>query len=191
MPKALLMCLLTLSIACAGPESATEPGEADRVAGPPAAEGAATSAPAEGPSSFTDADLDAWARGLAREIELVRQAQQRASQATTPAERGAAAQAQWDDATIPEGATAAGMSVERYREVREAVHGTLRQLDFQGKIDGPLSIDLERLAPEQRAKYEEDPYEALTPEAAAALRARLDRAVPLWSEYMSLTAVAG
>jgi len=36
-----------------------------------------------------------------------------------------------------------------------------------------------------------DAFADVTPEAATALRARMDRLVPIWSEYKSLVAVAG
>jgi hypothetical protein len=42
------------------------------------------------------------------------------------------------------GAEASGLSESRYRDVREGVNRVFTTLDFQGKIDGPLSIDLER-----------------------------------------------
>jgi hypothetical protein len=36
-----------------------------------------------------------------------------------------------------------------------------------------------------------DTFDDLSSESAAALRARMDRLVPVWIEYISLTAVAG
>jgi hypothetical protein len=64
-------------------------------------------------------------------------------------------------------------------------------LDFQNKIDGPLSIDLERADAETKARVSGDPFADLTPDTATALRARMERLVPIWSEYKSLVAVAG
>jgi hypothetical protein len=64
-------------------------------------------------------------------------------------------------------------------------------LDFQGKIDGPLSIDLERADPDTKARVSSDAFAVLPAESAKALRARMDRLVPLWSEYKKLVAVAG
>jgi hypothetical protein len=75
--------------------------------------------------------------------------------------------------------------------VREGVNRVFTTLDFQGKIDGPLSIDLERADPETKARVSGDAFADLPPEAAMALRARIDRLVPLWSEYKKLVAVAG
>lgn len=141
--------------------------------------------------AFTEADLDKFERGLSKEIDAVRAAQQKAASASTAQERGEAIQAQWETATIPLGAEASGLSEPRYRELRDGVNRVFTTLDFQGKIDGPLSIDLERADPETKARVSGDAFADLPPEAATALRARMDRLVPLWSEYKKLVAVAG
>ena len=141
--------------------------------------------------AFTDADLDKLERGLRREVDAVKAAQEKAASASTSQERGEAIQAQWETATIPLGAEASGLSEPRYRDVRDGVNRVFTTLDFQGKIDGPLSIDLERADPETKARVSGDAFADLPPEAAMALRARMDRLVPLWSEYKKLVAVAG
>lgn len=141
--------------------------------------------------AFTEADLDQFERGLRKEIDAVKAAQERAASATTAQERGEAIQAQWETATIPLGAEASGLSGPRYRRVRGGVNRVFTTLDFQGKVDGPLSIDLERADPETKARVSGDAFADLPPEAAMALRARMDRLVPLWSEYTRLVAVAG
>lgn len=140
---------------------------------------------------FTEADLDKFERGLRKEIDAVKAAQQKAASAPTAQERGKAIQAQWETATIPLGAEASGLSEPQYREVRDGVNRVFTTLDFQGKIDGPLSIDLERADPETKARVSGDAFAGLAPEAAMALRTRMDRLVPLWSEYKKLVAVAG
>jgi hypothetical protein len=180
--------VLTLAVGCGG--------GGDEDAGARGAGGAAASSPASGAqpaasTTFTEADLDAFARGLTKEIELVRAAQERQRTATTPEARGQAMRAQWEDQTIPEGARSAGMSPERYRQVRETVDHVLETLDFQGKIDGPKSMDTTNATPEMRRRLTTDPFAELPPASAAALRARMDRLVPLWVEYVTLTAVAG
>ena len=156
----------------------------------PDAQGSSAEA-ASGPIDFSEADLDLYERGFAKEVELVRAAGERARNAATPAERGEAMQEQWEDQSIPAAAQAAGIPEERYRHTREAVHDVFRTLDFQGKIDGPMSIDLSRVSDEMKAKLEKDPFDVLTPGAAAALRARMDRLVPAWIDYVRMTAVAG
>ncbi len=100
-------------------------------------------------------------------------------------------QAQWEAATVPLGAEASGLSTARYGEIRDAVNRVFTTLDFQGKIEGPLSIDLERADPETKARVSGDAFAGLPPEAAMALRAKLDRLVPVWIEYKTLVAVAG
>ena len=152
---------------------------------------AAPTTDASAPFAFTAADLDALDRGLARETELFRASQAQAASAKTPAERGAAAQAGFEDSTIPEGAKAAGLDVERYRRVRETVNEVLTNMSFQRKIDGPMRLDTSLATPEMKAKLAIDPMTTLPPESAAALRAGLDRIVKTWTEYKRLTAVSG
>jgi hypothetical protein len=154
-----------------------------------------TSAPAGQAGSkqvtFTEADLDQLERGLRSEIDAVRAAQKKAESAATPQERGQAVQAQWETATIPAGARASGLPEQRYRDIRDKVDRVLTILDFQGKIDGPLSIDLERADADTRARVAGDAFAELPPEAATALRARMDRLLPVWIEYKKLVAVNG
>lgn len=142
-------------------------------------------------ATFTEADLDLYERGMAAEIQAVQAAQARLSSATTPAERSAAMQAQWDNQTIPAAANAAGIDESRYRSMRKAVHHVLETLDFQGKIEGPKSMDMARASEEMKARLASDPFTTLSPDAATALRARLDRLAKQWAEYVRLTAVAG
>jgi hypothetical protein len=143
------------------------------------------------PPAFTAAELGGYERGIAREAALVRAARERGRAARTPAERGAAAQQEWEDATIPGGAAVAGMSAARYRQVRAAVHHVLQTLDFQGKIDGPQELDPSAASPEMKKRLAGDPFAELAPPSAAALRARLDRVVRAYVEYMNLTAING
>ena len=183
---ALLLPFILLS-ACGGKDTEDDGAGAPATSAAPDAGGTA----GERAATFTEADLDAYSRGFAREIELVREAQERARTATTPEARGEAAQAGWETATIPGGAEAAGMPVERYREIRETVHHVMQTLDFQGKIEGPMSMDTTNAPPEMRRRLTSDAYEGLPASSAAALRARMDGLVPLWSEYINLVAVAG
>ncbi|MGZ8376983.1 MAG: hypothetical protein ACXWZS_11140 [Gemmatirosa sp.] len=178
---------------CGGGDAGDAQASADSAA---TVSGATTSAPApaggeEAPYAFTDADLDAWERGLAKEIELVRAAQERQRAATTPQARSEATQAQWSDQTIPLAAESLGAAGAQYAATRRTVHHVLETLDFQGKIDGPMQLDTTRIAPEQRTRMTMDPYAGLAPASAAALQARLARVVPRWIEYVNLTAVAG
>lgn len=92
---------------------------------------------------------------------------------------------------MPQGAEAAGLPVDRYRQVRDAVNEVFETLDFQGKIDGPLSMDMSRADAATKERLARDPFSDLSSGSAAALRARMDRLVPIWAEYVTLTAVAG
>jgi hypothetical protein len=185
-----LAVLLTVVAACGGAESAPEAaGEA--VADTAVVDTPAAPAEPAGAVDITEADLDLYERAFAKEIEIVRAAGERASSAATPAERGAAMQQQWESESVPAAARAAGVPEERYRFVRETVHEIFKTLDFQDKIDGPMSMDMSRASEETKAKLARDPFDALTPSAAAALRARMDRLVPAWIDYVKMTAVAG
>lgn len=189
---ALAAALVVITAAC-GTGADTSSGQAARESAPPAASDAAPAAgpPASQTAELTAADLDAYAKGIAHETELVRAAQDRARTATTPQARGDAQQAQWEDATIPEGAKAAGLSLERYRAVRSTVNDTFRWLDFQGKIDGPMQLDTARAAPEMKRRFGRDPFDELSPTSRDALKAQMNRLVPAWIDYVKLTAVAG
>ena len=190
---------LVLMLAACG--SKTESGTAgvrppDREgAGAPAADPSDQETPSEGLSdsafAFTEADLDAFQRGFAREIELVKAAKERERGAKTPQERGEAAQAQWEDQTAPGGAAAAGLPPERYRATRKTVVRVMQTLDFQGKIEGPMELDRSRASPEALKRVDGDPFADLPPSSAAALRARLAALVPLWVEYVTLTEAGG
>jgi hypothetical protein len=174
---------LALVAACGGA------GDASEDAGP-GASSQPLPADAGESAAFTAEDLAAYERGLAREIELVKAARAAADTASTPESRGAAISAQFDSNTIPEGATASGLG-DRYASIRETVHTTMRTLDMQGRIDGPVSIDTARASAEMKAQLARDPIADLPPDAAAALRARLDAIAGQWAEYVRLTAVGG
>ena len=166
-------------------------GRSEQDAVQPPEQAAASTPPAPHSIDLTADRLDALARGLTKEIEAVRSAQQKSASATTPEERGEAIQASFELATVPQGAEAAGLPVEQYRELRETVISIFRTLDFQGKIDGPLSMDLSRADAATKERLSRDPLADLSPGSAAALRSQMDRLVPIWIEYVSLTAVAG
>ena len=168
---------------CGGDGQAGTP---DTDAPPPSAAGEPTAT-----ATFDEADVDAFARGLAREAELVREAQEKARTAATAEERGAAMEAQWKEQTMAGGAEAAGLPLERYAEIRETITETLQTLDFQGKIEGPMQLDTSRATPEMRRRLESDAFAALPAASAAALRSRLDVLAPIWRTYVELTAVGG
>jgi hypothetical protein len=140
---------------------------------------------------ITAESLAAYERGLKKEVEAVRAAQQRSSTAKTAQERGEAIQAAFETATIPLGAQAGNLPEQQYRQLREKVNDIFRTLDIQGKIDGPISMDLTRVDAATKERLSRDPFSDLSPDAAAELRKHMDRLVPIWIEYINLTAVAG
>jgi hypothetical protein len=189
-----LCTLAALFVVAACDASDTSNGPVDPRTSTPGASAARTEAAPTGAATaieLTASRLDALERGFRKEVEAVRAAQDRARSATTPRARGEAIQAGFEDATMALGARAAGMPIEEYRHVREVVNETLRTLDYQGKVDGPLTIDLSRVDEATRARLSRDPLADLSPASAAALRTRIDRLVPIWLEYVRLTAVAG
>lgn len=176
--------------ACSGGRSdATPSGDTTRAPAPSAI--GASSASAETPFAFTDADLDAYEKGLRKEIELVKAAKARGDSAKTPEERGEASQAAFEISTAPAAAQAIGVPVDRYQATRRTVNRVFETLDFQGKIPGPMEIDTARASPDMKKRLAGDPLEALPAASAAALRARLDALSKLWIEYMNLVAVNG
>ena len=190
------IAILLVTAACGSDARQTDQQASDASSGGAAATAQSAEASDAGsapdtPAELSTADLDAYARGIAKEIELVRAAQEKANSGGTPEERGAAIQAQWEDQTIPGGAQSAGLAPDRYRHVRQTVHQVFQTLDFQGKIDGPMQLDTSRASPEMRQRLASDPLEALSPATRTALRARMDQLVPTWIRYVKLTAVGG
>lgn len=182
-----LVMLTAFALAGCGGEGASDTSAATSAEAPQ--QGAAQ--PEAGAVEIGPAELEAYERGITGEIEAVRAAQQAYDTASTPGSRGALQQAQWETATIAQGARAAGLDESRYAAIRRTVHETLRTLDFQGKIPGPLSIDTTRADEATRARLRQDAYASLPPATAAAMRAREARLAALWGDYMRLVAVAG
>jgi len=186
------LVLLALLAACGGGAGRTADSTGAGAGGAAgAANATAGSSSSGGALALTAADVDAYERGLKKEIELVRAAQERARTATTPQARGEAMQAQWKEQTMPAAAQAIGVAPAHYQQVRETVHEVLQTLDFQGKIEGPMQMDTAHASPEMKARLARDAFADLSPESAAAIRARLDRLAPLFAEYATLTAVGG
>lgn len=192
--KSLHATLFVLAISAAGcspGDNSTADSAAVASADVTPSEDAASAAQPSGPIALSAADIEGFEKGIARETQLVREAQQRSSTATTPEARGEAMQATFETSTIPAAAPVTGLSPERYKLVRETISTIMTTLDFQGKIDGPQSVDTARAGADMKARLASDPYASLDPAGAAALQARLDRIAPLWIEYIRLTAVGG
>lgn len=181
-----IIAILSLAAACGG-ESAPAAGETATAS----ASASPATANTDAPFAFTDADLDAYEKGLRKEIELVHAAKARGDSAKTPAERGAASQAAFETTTAPAAAQAVGASVDRYQATRRTVNRVFETLDFQGKIAGPMELDTANATPDMKQRLTSDPLAELAPASAAALRARLEALSKVWIEYANLVAVNG
>jgi len=184
-----LLAALTTAGACSGGRSDAVP-STDSARTVPAAVSAPV-ANAEIPFAFTDTDLDAYEKGMRKEIELVKAAKARGDSAKTPAERGAAAQAAFETSTAPVAAQAIGAPLDRYQATRRTVNRVFETLDFQGKIPGPMEIDTAHASPDMKKRLAGDPLQELPAASAAALRARLEALSRVWIEYTKLVAVNG
>ena len=181
------LAVLAAAAACGGESS---PSTGDSASSAPAA-AADAGANTDAAFAFTDADLDAYERGLRKEIELVHAAKARGDSAKTPAERGAASQAGFETTTAPAAAQAIGASLDRYQATRRTVNRVFETLDFQGKIAGPMELDTANANAEAKQRLASDPFAELAPASAAALRARLEPLSRVWIEYVTLVAVSG
>ena len=180
----LLSIALLSTFGCAANSSGNVPAAGSNTA-------QSSKATADSSFAFTESDVAAYEKGLTQEIAFVRAARERANNAKTPQARAAAAQEEWEAATIPGGADAAGLSIDRYQKVRKTVNHVLETLDFQGKIDGPLEIDPEHASAEMKQRLSKDAFAELSPASVAALRSRMQTLLPIWVRYMELTAVNG
>jgi hypothetical protein len=141
--------------------------------------------------SLTSSDIDGFEKGIAQEIHLVKEGQYRANKASTPVERGNAIQSTFEENTIAKAVDASGLSLDRYRLVRQTLSKLLTTLDFQGKIEGPQSVDTTFADSAMKARLASDPYAALDPASAALVKQRLGTIVPLWVDYVKLTVTGG
>jgi hypothetical protein len=188
----ILVVLPLLLLASCGGESSNDSAALDSVAiGATSSESPSDAPGPTGPITLSVADIDGFEKGIARETELVREAQQKSSAATTPAERGTAFQQTFETYTIPAAAPVTGLSADRYKLVRETIGTIMTTLDFQGKIDGPQSLDTSRADAAMKARLSSDPYASLDPASAELLKARIGRIAPVWIQYIGLTAVGG
>lgn len=171
------MLLVAAAAGCRGPA----PDAGPAAASPTGA--TATAAAESGHVTLDDENLAAYARALARQVEIIR----RPGRGT---HYGVAISAHDLDGETGEVMEAAGMTVAEYKAVDGLVDPVFTTLNFQGVIGPPRSIDVDA-SPEWRERLEGDPFASLSPESAAALRRHMDTLVPLWSEIVGLTAQHG
>jgi hypothetical protein len=167
---------------------------------PSGTDSAATTVPADNgngmpapgsPISLTAADVDGFVKGITKEAQLVREGQVRAGKAVTAVERGNAIQSTFEENTMKNAVEASGLPLERYRLVRQTLSRLLTTLDFQGKIDGPQSVDTAHADADMTARLASDPYSALDSGSAELVKSKLSVIAPAWIDYITLTAVSG
>lgn len=135
------------------------------------------------PAALTDANLEAYARALAKQAEIIR----RPGRGTHYGVTVSIYDGEGESGDVLE---AAGMTVEEFHAVEGLVEPVFTTLNFQGEIGPPRSINLEEASPEKEG-LEGDPFTSLPPESAAALRRHMDTLVPLWSDIVGMTAQHG
>lgn len=206
MKPVLLACALAGLSACGGAsdESPAE-GAAAQEAAAPAGEVAhapevATPTPAATPADapLTPADLDAYVRGMQKEIELlkatlakVEDAKQRKDDA---AQTSAVLEVSMADRDTP-AAAAAGLPVERWKHVKSRVTAIIGGVAMREQLAG-MGGDTAGMTPEQKAEQEEnlaamqaqipDPYRDLDPAVVEALKARHGELAALHAESTGL-----
>ena len=185
---AILVASLT---ACSGGDTKAAEAIADSGSAAASSESSTSGSTTTGPIALSAEDFDGFEKGIVREAELVREATQRAASAATPKERGEAIQAGFEDNTMAAAASVTGLSAERYKVVRQTLSRILTTLDFQGKIDGPQSVDTANADAATKARLTSDPYTELDAASATELKSRLSKIAPLWIAYANLTALNG
>jgi len=139
-----------------------------------------TAAGAKAGIELTPALLEGYAKGLRKEIEIIRRPGRGTHYGVTISKYG-------DEG--PEVVKASGLSLDEYRAVQDVVDGVFTILNFQGKIGPPRSIDLDKADPAWRERLAGDPFDKLSSASAKALRDHMDILVPPWSEVVGMTAL--
>jgi hypothetical protein len=180
---------LVIALAACGGDSDTR----NELAADPATDAAPAPGAADAGSvrdgALTVNDLDAYERGVEAEIAAVGEAERRRAAATSPSDTLEALADATELRTIEVGARAAGMPVDRYREVRQRVEGVLRANATPAASQMMGDVDTTNAPPEVRARVRENireqeaatararetAFAGLDPQVAAALRSRVDR----------------
>ena len=181
---AVLTTVLATALASGCSGDPDEAGEANRGSGPGASTATAPARSDARARMLTDANLEAYARALQKQAEIIR----RPGRGT---HYGVRISAYGEDDESREVLEAAGMTASEYNAVDQLVEPVFTTLNFQGEIGPPRSINLDEASPEWRERLERDPFDDLAPESAAALRRHMDTLVPLWSDVVGLTAQHG
>ena len=198
---ALAMAIMVGLSACGGGEPATDeapaPADATTAAPAPAPEPTQPST-AAADASLKLEEIDAYVRGMQKEIELVKAAGEKVKQAQAAkdeqAELSAITEMAMGDFDTP-AAAAAGLPVARWQEVKRKITATIGGVDTRRQMQ-EMAGNTEGMAPEQVAEHQRnaeamlasipDPYAGLDPTVVAALEARHDELARLNAEAIGL-----
>ena len=201
---ALAMALLAGLSACGGsePEATVEAAASEETA-TEATPATAPDAPPQPATAATDTalkldEIDAYVRGMQKEIELVRAAGEKVRQAQAAkdeqAELSAITEMAMGDFDTP-AAAAAGLPVARWQEVKRKITATIGGVDTRRQMQD-MAGNTEGMTPEQIAEHQRnaeamlasipDPYAGLEPAVVEALKTRHDELARLNAESIGL-----
>jgi len=205
MNLALAMAILVVLSACGGGggEPATDEASAPADATTEAAPASTPDAPAQPSTAAADAslkleDVDAYVRGMQKEIELVKAAGEKVKQAQAAkddqAEMSAITEMAMGDFDTP-AAEAAGLPVARWQEVKRKITAAIGGVDTRRQMQD-MAGNTEGMTPEQIAEHQRnaeamlasipDPYAGLEPSVVEALKTRHDELARLNAESIGL-----
>jgi hypothetical protein len=201
---AMAMAILVSLSACGGGEpAATDEATASAEAATEPAPATAPDTPSQPATAAADtslklAEIDAYARGMQKEIELLKAAGEKVKQARAAkddqAELSAITEMAMGDFDTP-AAQAAGLPVARWQEVKRKVTATIGGVDTREQMQD-MAGNTEGMTPEQAAEHQRnaeamlasipDPYAGLAPAVVEALKARHDELVRLNAESIGV-----
>ena len=206
MRKTNLALALALAFGLSACGGGSEPEATDAAAAPTeSAEAAPADAPAPTQPATAAADaslkldeIDAYVRGMQKEIELLKAAGEKVKQARAAkdeqAELSALTEMAMGDFDTPS-AEAAGLPVARWQEVKPKVTAVIGGVDTHPQMQG-MAGNTEGMTPEQAAEHQHnaeamlasipDPYAGLDPAVVEALKTRHDELAQLNAESIGL-----
>ena len=177
-----VLCMALFLVAGAGCTGGNEQGEPAHAVTTKVSSAKAKAGSSRISLELTGELLDAYGRGLHKELEILLRPGRGSHYGVTISKYS-------DEAR--EVVEAAGLSLEVFSAVQERVDRAFNTLNFQGRIGPPRRMDPERASPEWKKRLAGDPFDELSPASAAALRSRMDQLVPAWSRIVELTAQSG
>ena len=176
--------VVPLTYACGGGGDATDSAVADTAA---AVDTASLGAVAPSAGSAVDAplspsDIDAFERGLRAELEAVNKAIADKAAAKSGTDTLSAIMGATEQQTVEAGARAAGLTVDRYRTIVNAISGALAARQGQAMMANMPQPDTSTLTAEQKAQVRKNaeemknafgnPFKDLPADVASALEPR-------------------